>query len=57
VANAVVHALDLAGEEDELVPALSSVAWNAMGLNEDAYMDLFRETEQQLEEMSAILMT
>jgi putative nucleotidyltransferase with HDIG domain len=57
VANAVVHALDLADEEDELVPALSSVAWNAMGLNEDAYMDLFRETEQQLEEMSAILMT
>lgn len=56
VANAVVHALDLAGEEDELVPALSSVAWDAMGLNEDAYLDLFRETEQQLEEMSAILM-
>ena len=56
VANAVVHALDLAGEEDELVPALSSIAWDAMGLNEDAYLDLFRETEQQLEEMSAILM-
>jgi putative nucleotidyltransferase with HDIG domain len=57
VANAVVHALDLAGEEHELVPALSSVAWDAMGLNEEAYLDLFRETEQQLEEMSAILMT
>lgn len=56
VANAVVHALDLAGEEEELVPALSSIAWDAMGLNEDAYLDLFRETEQQLEEMSAILM-
>jgi len=26
-------------------------------LNEEAYLDLFRETEQQLEEMSAILMT
>jgi putative nucleotidyltransferase with HDIG domain len=57
VANAVVHALDVAGEEAELVPALSSVAWDAMGLNEEAYLDLFRETEQQLEEMSAILMT
>jgi putative nucleotidyltransferase with HDIG domain len=57
VANAVVHALDLAGEEQELVPTLSSVAWDAMGLNEEAYLDLFRETEQQLEEMSAILMT
>lgn len=57
VANAVVHALDLAGEEHELVPTLSSIAWDAMGLNEEAYLDLFRETEQQLEEMSAILMT
>jgi putative nucleotidyltransferase with HDIG domain len=56
VANAVVHALDLAFEPDELVPDLSSVAWDAMGLNEEAYLDLFRETEQQLEEMSAILM-
>jgi putative nucleotidyltransferase with HDIG domain len=56
VANAVVHALDLAFEPDELVPVLSSVAWDAMGLNEEAYLDLFRETEQQLEEMSAILM-
>jgi putative nucleotidyltransferase with HDIG domain len=56
VANAVVHALDLAGEEEELAPTLSSVAWDAMGLNEEAYLDLFRETEQQLEEMSAILM-
>jgi putative nucleotidyltransferase with HDIG domain len=56
VANAVVHVLDLAGDEDELVPVLSSVAWDAMGLNEEAYLDLFRETEQQLEEMSAILM-
>jgi putative nucleotidyltransferase with HDIG domain len=56
VANAVVHALDLAGEDEELVPTLSSIAWDAMGLNEEAYLDLFRETEQQLEEMSAILM-
>jgi putative nucleotidyltransferase with HDIG domain len=56
VANAVVHALDLAFDPDELVPDLSSVAWDAMGLNEEAYVDLFRETEQQLEEMSAILM-
>ena len=56
VANAVVHALDLAGEDDEMVPTLSSVAWEAMGLNEEAYLDLFRETEQQLDEMSAILM-
>jgi putative nucleotidyltransferase with HDIG domain len=56
VANAIVHALDLAGEEDELVPRVSSIAWDAMGLNEEAYLHLFRETELQFEEMSAILM-
>lgn len=56
VANAIVHALDLAVEDDELVPRVSSVAWDAMGLNEEAYLHLFRETELQFEEMSAILM-
>jgi putative nucleotidyltransferase with HDIG domain len=55
VADAIVHALDLAGDEDELVPSLSVVAWEAMGLNEEAYLHLFRETEQQFGEMSAIM--
>ncbi|MCS0630587.1 HDOD domain-containing protein [Telluria mixta] len=56
VANAIVHALDLACEDDELVPRVSSVAWDAMGLNEEAYLHLFRETELQFGEMSTILM-
>jgi putative nucleotidyltransferase with HDIG domain len=57
VANAVVHALDLAGQEDDLVPAVSSVAWTALGLSEEAWLQVFRETELQFEEMSTILMT
>jgi putative nucleotidyltransferase with HDIG domain len=56
VANAIVHALDIAGEEDERVPRVASVAWDAMGLNEEAYLHLFRETEVQFEEMAAVLM-
>ncbi|MFS2023135.1 HDOD domain-containing protein [Massilia sp. GER05] len=56
VANAIVHALDLAGDDEELVPRVSSVAWDAMGLNEEAYLHLFRETELQFGEMSTILM-
>jgi putative nucleotidyltransferase with HDIG domain len=56
VANAVVHALDLAREEHELAPAVSSVAWTALGLSEEAWLHVFRETELQFEEMSAILM-
>ncbi|MGZ8320282.1 MAG: HDOD domain-containing protein [Telluria sp.] len=56
VANAIVHALDIAGEEDDLVPTVSSVAWTALGLNEESYLHVFRETELQFEEISTILM-
>ncbi|MEX5744997.1 HDOD domain-containing protein [Massilia sp. X63] len=56
VASAVVHALDLAGNPDELVPRVSAVAWTALGLTEEAWLQVFHETELQYEEMSAILM-
>ena len=56
VAQAVAHALDLAGDPDELVPAVSSVAWTALGLSEAVWLQVFRETELQFEEMTAILM-
>lgn len=56
VAHAVAHALDLAGDAHELVPAVSSVAWNALGLPEEVWLQVFRETELQFEEMTAILM-
>lgn len=56
VANAVAHALDLADEQDELAPVVSSVAWTALGLSEEAWLHVFHETELQFEEMAAILM-
>ena len=56
VANAIVHALDLAGDEDELVPTVSSSAWTALGLNEEAFLHVFRETELQFEEITLVLM-
>ncbi|HEY0490365.1 MAG TPA: HDOD domain-containing protein [Telluria sp.] len=56
VANAIVHALDIACDEDDLVPAVSSVAWTGLGLNEESYLHVFRETELQFEEIAAILM-
>ncbi len=56
VANAIVHALDLAHDDDELVPAVSTVAWTAMGMNEEAYLHVFRETELQFEEITHILL-
>ena len=56
VANAIVHALDIARDEAELVPAVSSVAWTALGLTEESYLHAFRETEMQFEEITAVLM-
>ncbi len=56
VANAIVHALDIAREDDDLVPPVSSVAWAALGLNEETYLHVFRETEMQFEEISTVLM-
>jgi putative nucleotidyltransferase with HDIG domain len=56
VANAIVHALDLAREDDDLVPRVSPVAWTALGLNEEAYLHVFRETELQFDEISTVLM-
>ena len=56
VANAIVHALDIAREDDDLVPQVSPVAWTALGLNEEAYLHVFRETELQFEEIATVLM-
>ncbi|MES2149946.1 MAG: HDOD domain-containing protein [Pseudomonadota bacterium] len=56
VANAIVHALDLARDEDDLVPTVSSAAWTALGLNEESYLHVFRETELQFEEITTALM-
>jgi len=56
VAKAVAHALDLAGYANEVVPTVSSVAWTALGLSEEAWLQVFRETELQFEEMTAILL-
>ena len=56
VADAIVHALDVAGEEDDLVPSVSSAAWAALGLNQEAYLHVFRETELQFEEITLLLM-
>jgi putative nucleotidyltransferase with HDIG domain len=57
VADAMVHALDLAQVEDDLVPPVSTVAWTALGLDEEVYLQIFRETELQYEEISMVLLT
>lgn len=56
VADAVVHALDLAQKPDDLVPPVSTVAWQALNLSEDTCLHLFRETELQYEEIALVLL-
>ncbi len=57
VADAITHALDLSNQEDDLVPQISDVAWAALGLSEEIYQQVFRETQLQFEEISQILLT
>ncbi|MNR09039.1 HDOD domain protein [compost metagenome] len=57
VANAVVCALDLAQAGDDMVPRVSPVAWDALGLGEDAYLQLFRETELRYDEITSALLS
>ncbi|HYD80819.1 MAG TPA: HDOD domain-containing protein [Paucimonas sp.] len=55
VANAIVHALDLAGEEDDVVPPVALGAWYDVGLDADVYLQIFRETELEFEKISSVL--
>ncbi|MHB1245933.1 MAG: HDOD domain-containing protein [Sulfuriferula sp.] len=55
VADAIVHALDLAMEEAELVPPVSTAAWDRLGIGQETTLQVFEETEQQLAEMCQIL--
>lgn len=55
VANAIVHALDLTGEEDDAVPPVSLTAWYEVGLDGDACQQIFRETEIESEKIMSIL--
>jgi putative nucleotidyltransferase with HDIG domain len=56
VANAIVHALDLSDQEDDIVPSVSSIAWQGLGLDEQTYLQVFHETELLFEEVSHVLL-
>ena len=53
--DAIVHALDLSGQEDDLVPPLSVAAWNSLEIDEQAFQQICRDTETQFEEALLIL--
>lgn len=57
VADAIAHALDLSGDEDDLVPPISAAAWSSLNLDREIMLQVFRETEMQFEEACQILVS
>lgn len=55
VADAIVHALDLAGEPGELVPPLFDDAWDSLHLDAAVLRAVFRDTVAEYREASAML--
>lgn len=55
VANALAHALDLAGDPDALVPGLDAAAWRRIGLAERRLRDLLPDIEREHEGYCAML--
>lgn len=56
VADAIAHALGLAGDADEAVPTLVLPVWAACRLDDAACMRLFRHTEAQFETVCEALL-
>jgi putative nucleotidyltransferase with HDIG domain len=55
IADAITHALDLSGLDDDLVPSVSVDAWKGLGLDEKTCMRIFKQTELQFEGVSRLL--
>ncbi|MBI3229703.1 MAG: HDOD domain-containing protein [Burkholderiales bacterium] len=56
VADCITHGLDLTQVEDDIVPPVSIIAWNAVGIEDDVYLQIFRETEMQTADVSRVLL-
>jgi putative nucleotidyltransferase with HDIG domain len=55
VAEAIAHALDVNGSEDELVPPLSDTAWHALNLDGATFDAMCRHTEIEFDKACQIL--
>jgi putative nucleotidyltransferase with HDIG domain len=55
VANAIVHALDLSGQVDEMVPAIAQNAWDSLGIDSAGLRRVLADTESEFENACQIL--
>jgi putative nucleotidyltransferase with HDIG domain len=49
VADSIAHALDVAGDPNEMVPALDPTAWNRAGLSEGQTLLILKDTEAEVD--------
>lgn len=55
IANSVVHALDITGDADDLVPSVSEDAWSLLNISEECFMRAFRGTILHVGKLGEIL--
>lgn len=55
VADAIAHALDVAGLENEAVPPLSNAAWQRLGLTESGLLTLLGNIEEEFSHLETVL--
>ena len=56
-ADCVTHALDLSGDDDDLVSTLAPVVWNKFKFGQETLEEIYHDTETQFEEACKILLT
>jgi putative nucleotidyltransferase with HDIG domain len=49
IADAIAHALDLAGDPNEMVPPIDAAAWNRAGLTEGQVLLILEDTEAEVD--------
>lgn len=57
VADALAHALDFSGDEDDLVPDLPPATWQLLGLDDTTLLAVMADSERQFEGASLVLST
>lgn len=57
VADSIVHALDLSGQEDDLVPVVLEGAWGSLGIDAAGFRKVCHDTEMEFEDACQILVS
>lgn len=56
IADCIAHALDLSGDDEDLLFPVSDAVWRKFDLTQEALEDVYRQTETQFEDAAKILL-